>query len=156
MVTAVSFGDAAKSLQSVDDSLLLGRRRLDGAIDGEVETSQALALMKHLGDGIAERDPLGLVFELDVLNPAPPRVRPRTAVVGMAESVPKQVLHETMFGAALVALGRRSRADKVAQCFVCSIGNPDARQRAALVTLRELLGVAAVRLDLLAGLPGNQ
>ena len=69
----------------------------------------------------------------------------------MTESVPEQVLHEPVFGAALVALGGGTRADQVAQRFVRRIRDPDARQRPAREALRELLRVPTIVLILSPG-----
>ena len=149
-------GHAPQRLQRLDDCLLLGGSRFNGAIDGEVEPGQALTLMQDLGDTVGEGDLLGFEVEFDGLDPSPPGVGPGAAAVWVAEAISQQVLDQAMLGATFVALARRACAHQIAKGLVGCIGHPDGGEGAALVAPGQLLGVAAVGLDLVAGLARDE
>jgi hypothetical protein len=68
-------GDASKCLQGLDHCAHLCGRRLDQAVDGLVETGEALAHVQHLGDAVGEGDLLGFLLELQRLDPAQLRAK---------------------------------------------------------------------------------
>jgi len=105
---------------------------------------------------MGEGDLLGFVLELERLDPAPPRMRPGPALVGLAQTATKQVFHQPVLGATLVDLRGRTLADEISQSLVLGGGDPDRREVAGLVRLGELLGIAAIGLHLVAGLLGNE
>lgn len=153
---AVIFGDAAQRLKSIDDGFEMRGRRLNGAVNGAFEPFDSLALMIDFHDVIQQRDVLFRVGHLQLAHPLPPGCRPGSAAFGSSLPVAEEVFAQTVPGSHLVLLGSFAGADQIAQRFMVSVGDPDRAEITTSVGTRQLLGVAAVRLDSITGHLGDE
>ena len=79
--------------------------------------------MQDLGDAVAQGDLLSFVLELERLDPAPPRVRPGSILIGLPQTATKQVLDQAVLGATLVGLRGGTLANQISQCLVLGRGD---------------------------------
>jgi hypothetical protein len=143
-------------LQSLDHGTHVRRCSLDQSVDGFVETGKPLAHVQDLGDAISQCHLLGFVLELERLDPAPPRVRPGSTLFGLTQTATKQVLGQTVLGAALIGFRGGTLTNEISQCLVLGRGHPDRRKVAGLVGLGKFLGVPAIGFHLVTGLLGDE
>jgi hypothetical protein len=149
-------GDAPQRLERRDHGAQRGGRGDDGGIDRLLEARDPIPGVVDLGDVVAVRRLLRRVIEAEtadpLLEPVGPRVRPRRGPAAAAE----QQLLQAVAGAELVTLGSLTRPHQIPQRLVSRIRHPHGRQVAAPEQAGELLGIAPVSLDPVAGLDGHQ
>jgi hypothetical protein len=92
---------------------------------------------------------------VDRIEPAPVGLGPGLRARGRPNAAPQQELAEAMPRLELVLLGRFPGAHEVAQ-GMRSIGDPHRGERARAVAVRQLDGVAPIRLHPVAGLGGDE
>ena len=69
---------------------------------------------------------------------------PGSTFVGFSQTPSKQVLDQSMLGAALIGLRSGPLANQISQRLVLGGGHPDGSKVAGLVRLGELLGIATI------------